>query len=78
MQRLALFYIAPTVLILVGVLWPLISGSETFYLRAASGALLFSCNGRGSHLYGEPDHDSRVVAETTGPVPIAGFFCQKV
>ncbi|PON13081.1 hypothetical protein C2W62_36235 [Candidatus Entotheonella serta] len=43
--------------------------------QAASGALLFSCNGRGSHLYGEPDHDSRVVAETTGPVPIAGFFC---
>jgi small ligand-binding sensory domain FIST len=43
--------------------------------QGAAGALLFSCNGRGSHLYGEPDHDSRVVAETTGPVPIAGFFC---
>jgi len=43
--------------------------------QTASGALLFSCNGRGSHLYGEPDHDSRVVAETTGAIPIAGFFC---
>ena len=42
---------------------------------AASGALLFSCNGRGAHLYGEADHDSRVVAETTGSAPIAGFFC---
>ncbi len=43
--------------------------------RPAHGALLFSCNGRGAHLYGETDHDSRVIAETTGPVPIAGFFC---
>jgi small ligand-binding sensory domain FIST len=43
--------------------------------RPARGALLFSCNGRGAHLYGEPDHDSRVVAETTGAIPLAGFFC---
>ncbi len=39
------------------------------------GALLFSCNGRGAHLYGEKDHDSRVISETTGEVPLAGFFC---
>jgi small ligand-binding sensory domain FIST len=43
--------------------------------RPARGALLFSCNGRGAHLYGEPDHDSRVVATTTGAIPMAGFFC---
>jgi small ligand-binding sensory domain FIST len=43
--------------------------------RPARGALLFSCNGRGAHLYGEPDHDSRVVAETAGTIPLAGFFC---
>jgi small ligand-binding sensory domain FIST len=43
--------------------------------QPARGALLFSCNGRGAHLYGEPDHDSRVVAETTGAIPTAGFFC---
>jgi small ligand-binding sensory domain FIST len=43
--------------------------------RPARGALLFSCNGRGAHLYGEPDHDSRVVAETAGAIPLAGFFC---
>jgi small ligand-binding sensory domain FIST len=43
--------------------------------RPARGALLFSCNGRGAHLYGEPDHDSRVVTDTTGDIPMAGFFC---
>lgn len=43
--------------------------------RPARGALLFSCNGRGAHLYGEPDHDSKVVAEITGMIPSAGFFC---
>jgi small ligand-binding sensory domain FIST len=26
-------------------------------------------------MYGEPDHDSRVIAETTGAIPLAGFFC---
>jgi small ligand-binding sensory domain FIST len=44
-------------------------------VHPARGALLFSCNGRGAHMYGEPDHDSRVIAETTGAIPIAGFFC---
>jgi small ligand-binding sensory domain FIST len=43
--------------------------------RPAKGALLFSCNGRGAHLYGEKDHDSRVITETTGAIPLAGFFC---
>lgn len=39
------------------------------------GALLCSCNGRGYGLFGVPDHDAAVVAETFGPVPLAGFFC---
>ncbi len=43
--------------------------------RPVRGALIFSCNGRGINLYNEPDHDSRVVADTTGQVPSAGFFC---
>jgi small ligand-binding sensory domain FIST len=43
--------------------------------RPACGALLFSCNGRGAHLYGETDHDSRVLADTAGSIPMAGFFC---
>ena len=42
---------------------------------ATRGALLFSCLGRGRHLYGEPDHDTRLFTERVGPVPLAGFFC---
>jgi small ligand-binding sensory domain FIST len=39
------------------------------------GGLLFSCLGRGEHLYGEADHDSRVFAEEIGPTALGGFFC---
>ena len=41
----------------------------------AQGSLLFSCLGRGVHLYGEPDHDSAKFRERLGPVPLGGFFC---
>jgi small ligand-binding sensory domain FIST len=41
----------------------------------ARGALLFSCLGRGRHLYGEPDHDTRLFRERVAEVPIGGFFC---
>ena len=41
----------------------------------ADGALLFTCNGRGQHLFGVPNHDSGVVAELLGSVPVAGAFC---
>ncbi len=40
-----------------------------------AGALLFSCNGRGTHLYNAPDGDIRVIGAALGPVPLAGFFC---
>lgn len=43
--------------------------------RRASGALLFSCLGRGERLYGVPDHDSRLFHRHMGPLPLAGFFC---
>ncbi len=39
------------------------------------GALLFSCLGRGEHLYGEPNHDSGIFHEKLGQVPLGGFFC---
>ncbi len=42
---------------------------------APEGALLFSCLGRGEHLYGQPDHDSRAFASRCGHVPLGGFFC---
>ena len=38
-----------------------------------AGALLFTCNGRGSRLFSTPDHDASLVAERLG-VPTAGFF----
>ncbi|MBO0809240.1 MAG: FIST C-terminal domain-containing protein [Actinobacteria bacterium] len=43
--------------------------------RTAAGALLFTCNGRGSRLFSEPSHDAGLLAEKLGEVPVAGFFC---
>jgi small ligand-binding sensory domain FIST len=43
---------------------------------AAAGALLFTCNGRGTAFYGRPDGDIAVVRNALGDeVPVAGFFC---
>jgi small ligand-binding sensory domain FIST len=42
--------------------------------RHADGALLFTCNGRGTRLFGAPDHDVGVLAEELGRLPVAGFF----
>jgi small ligand-binding sensory domain FIST len=39
-----------------------------------AGALLFSCNGRGTRLFSMPDHDVSTAREFLGPVPMAGFF----
>jgi len=40
-----------------------------------AGALLFTCNGRGTNMFPEPDHDARVVAEMLRTQALAGFFC---
>jgi small ligand-binding sensory domain FIST len=40
----------------------------------AAGALLFTCNGRGSHMFEIPDHDAAAIEDSLG-VPTAGFFC---
>lgn len=37
-------------------------------------ALIFSCNGRGPHLFPEPDHDPGVLAQQLGTSALAGFF----
>ena len=42
---------------------------------APCGAVLFSCLGRGEHLYGIPNHDSQAFAQHLGPLPLGGFFC---
>jgi small ligand-binding sensory domain FIST len=46
-------------------------------LRRATpaGALLFTCNGRGTNMFPEPDHDARVATEILGTDALAGFFC---
>jgi small ligand-binding sensory domain FIST len=41
---------------------------------APSGGLLFSCNGRGSRLFGKPDHDIGLVNEALTGCQVAGFF----
>jgi small ligand-binding sensory domain FIST len=40
----------------------------------AEAALVFTCNGRGRHLFGTPDHDAELVSQVLGPIPTAGFF----
>jgi small ligand-binding sensory domain FIST len=47
---------------------------ELLAFRHADGALLFTCNGRGSRLFDEPDHDAGVVSDLLGDPPLAGFF----
>jgi small ligand-binding sensory domain FIST len=39
------------------------------------GALLFSCTGRGTGLFGRPDHDTDLFEEVLGPAALGGFFC---
>jgi small ligand-binding sensory domain FIST len=42
---------------------------------SAAGAVLFSCLGRGEHLYGETGHDSALFREKIGDIALGGFFC---
>ena len=41
----------------------------------AAGALLFTCNARGTSLFPEPDHDARAVSQILREDAVAGFFC---
>jgi small ligand-binding sensory domain FIST len=41
----------------------------------AAGALLFTCNGRGTSMFPAPGHDARVVTDALGVPALAGFFC---
>lgn len=43
--------------------------------RRVGGGLIFSCNGRGSQLFGEPGHDATALQEAFGAPDVAGFFC---
>ncbi|MGI8460690.1 MAG: FIST signal transduction protein [Solirubrobacterales bacterium] len=48
--------------------------SEAHASGGVAGALLFTCNGRGSHMFTLPDHDAVAIEDTLG-TPTAGFFC---
>lgn len=37
-------------------------------------AIVFACNGRGSHLFSDPDHDVSAIAAEIGPIAVAGMF----
>jgi small ligand-binding sensory domain FIST len=51
-------------------------GREVAALRGPpAGALLFTCNGRGSQMFGTPGHDAQAVADAFAGAPTAGFFC---
>jgi small ligand-binding sensory domain FIST len=43
--------------------------------RRVAGALMFTCNGRGTHMFGSPDHDVRAAVDSLGSEAVAGFFC---
>ncbi len=43
--------------------------------KSAQAALVFTCNGRGTHLFPEPHHDAMVVSESLDGAPVAGMFC---
>ena len=40
-----------------------------------TGALLFSCLGRGLNLFGRADHDTDMFREKVNAMPLTGFFC---
>jgi small ligand-binding sensory domain FIST len=44
--------------------------------RPPLGALLFTCNGRGTRLFPAPHHDAQAVRQAFGEVPVAGLFAQ--
>jgi small ligand-binding sensory domain FIST len=54
----------------------LLAKDRTVHRTPPLGALLFSCCGRGQGLFGRPHHDTGVVHERFGHIPVAGFFAQ--
>jgi small ligand-binding sensory domain FIST len=48
---------------------------DGFGERMPSGAVLFSCTGRGEGLYGQSGHDSDTFHRLLGTTPLGGFFC---
>jgi small ligand-binding sensory domain FIST len=40
-----------------------------------AGALVFTCNGRGTAMFDAPHHDAAAIADELGGIPAAGLFC---
>ncbi|MCH8965764.1 MAG: FIST C-terminal domain-containing protein, partial [Planctomycetes bacterium] len=43
---------------------------------APTGGLLFTCNGRGRRMFGQPNHDIALINKTFNSCQVAGFFAQ--
>lgn len=54
----------------------LLSAARTGGAEDCLGALLFTCNGRGTRLFDAPHHDARCLSRHLPGVPVAGFFAQ--
>lgn len=48
---------------------------SAFADKTAKGALLFTCNGRGTHMFGTPDHDAGLISDMLSDLPLAGMSC---
>jgi small ligand-binding sensory domain FIST len=42
--------------------------------RQAEGALVFTCNGRGTRLFDDPHHDAAMLQRAIGAAPVGGYF----
>ncbi len=47
---------------------------ETMLAGPPAGALLVTCNGRGTRLFDMPDHDVTLARQVLGAIPVAGFL----
>lgn len=48
---------------------------SAFAGETAQGALLFTCNGRGTHMFGLPNHDAGLISDMLADLPLAGMSC---
>ncbi len=48
---------------------------EPYQTPPPKSILIFSCNGRGSRMYDELDHDLTIIQSSLESPPVAGFFC---
>jgi small ligand-binding sensory domain FIST len=44
--------------------------------KRPAAALVFSCNGRGTRLFPQPNHDAGAIRAEAGDIPTVGFFAQ--